>query len=71
MIEVDPRTRSALWGLIGVVLAAGWVAFAMLGEGNQVFLTVMLILSIVLSSVATFVFRVRMPRWRIARMSCR
>jgi uncharacterized membrane protein HdeD (DUF308 family) len=62
MIEVDPRTRSALWGMIGVVLGAGWIAFAMLGDGNQVFLTVMLILSILLSGVATFVFRVRMPR---------
>jgi hypothetical protein len=59
MIQVDPRTRSALWGLIGVVLAAGWVAYGTLGGGNQVFLTVMLVLTIVLAGVATFLVRVR------------
>jgi phage-related minor tail protein len=60
MIEVDPRTRSALYGLIGVVLAAGWVAYGVLG-GGQVFLAIMLVLTIVLGGVATFVVRVR-PR---------
>jgi hypothetical protein len=62
MIEVDPRTRSALWGLVGVVLAAGWVAYGMLGDGNQVFLTAMLVLTIILGGVVTFVVRVRIPR---------
>jgi hypothetical protein len=61
MIQVDPRTRSAMWGLFGVVLAAGWVAYGMLGNGSQVFLTVMLILTIVLGGVATFLVRVRTP----------
>jgi len=60
MIEVDPRTRSSLYGLIGIILAAGWVAYGTLG-GGQVFLTIMLVLTIVLGGVATFLFRSR-PR---------
>jgi hypothetical protein len=60
MIQVDRRTRSAVWGLIGVLLAAGWATYGILG-GNQVFLAVMVALSIVLTGIATFVFRVREP----------
>lgn len=62
MIEVDPRTRNALRGLIGVVLAAGWVTYGVLGESSQVFLAVMLALTIVLGGVGTFLVRVRMPQ---------
>jgi hypothetical protein len=61
VIEVDPRTRSALWGLIGVILGAGWVAYGMLGNGSQVFLTIMVVLSIVLAGLATFGLRSRKP----------
>ena len=61
MIEVDPRTRSSLYGLIGVLLAAGWVAYGMLGDGNQVFLTVMVLLSIVSGALVTFLLRPRRP----------
>jgi hypothetical protein len=61
MIQVDPRTRSALWGPIGAVLAAGWVAYAMLGNGSHVFLTVMLVLTIILGGVGTYFVRVRLP----------
>ena len=59
MIEVDPRTRSSLYGLIGVLLAAGWVAYGMLGNENQVFLTVMVNLSIVSGALVTFLLRSR------------
>lgn len=62
MIQVDPRTRSALWGLFGVVVGAGWLAYGILGHGNRVFPTVVLILTIVLSGVATFLVRVRTPQ---------
>jgi hypothetical protein len=50
MIEVDPRTHSAIWGLVIVVLLAGWAAYGISGgAGNpQVFLTVMVVLSILL-----------------------
>lgn len=58
MIEVDPRTRGSIWSLIAVLLAAGWAAYGLLG-GNQVFLTVMVVLSIVGFAVAGAIFRVR------------
>jgi hypothetical protein len=61
MIEVDPQTRNAIWGLIAIILAAGWVANGMLG-GGRVFVTVMVVLSILLVGVATFLVRVRQPR---------
>jgi hypothetical protein len=59
MIEVDPRTRSAIWGMVAVILGAGWVAYGFLGNGNTVFLAIMVILTILLGGVATFVFRTR------------
>ena len=59
MIQVDGRTRSSIYGLIGLVLAAGWVAFGMLGNGNQVFLTIMVILTMVLGAGAALLLRNR------------
>jgi hypothetical protein len=61
MIEVDPRTRSSLWGLFGVILGAGWVAYGMVGDGSRIFLTIMVVLSILLVGVATFVLRSSKP----------
>jgi hypothetical protein len=61
MIEVDPRTRSAMWGFFAVLLGAGWAAYGIVGGESQVFLAVMVALSIVLAGVATFVVRVRRP----------
>jgi hypothetical protein len=39
MIEVDARTRSASWGIVVIILGAGWVANGLLGGGNTVFMT--------------------------------
>jgi hypothetical protein len=61
MIEVDPRVRSSLWGLFGIVLGAGWVAYGLVGNGSRAFLTILVVSSIVLVGVATFVLRSR-PR---------
>jgi hypothetical protein len=61
MIQVDPRTRSAMWGFFGILLAAGWAAYGIIGGESQVFLAVMVALSIVLVGVAVFVVRVRQP----------
>lgn len=47
MLQVDPRTRSAIGGLIVIVLGGGWAAYGLLG-GNKVFLTIMVVLSILL-----------------------
>jgi hypothetical protein len=47
MFRIDPRAHSAVWGLIVIVLGAGWATLGLTG-GNRVFLTVMVVLSIVL-----------------------
>jgi hypothetical protein len=47
MLRIDPRVHSAVWGLIVIVLGAGWAAFGLTG-GNRAFLIVMVVLSIVL-----------------------
>lgn len=54
MIQVDRQTRSTIMGLVVILLASGWIAFGLLGHGNIVFLTIMLILTIVLGSGAIF-----------------
>ena len=59
MIQVDPQTRSAILGLVTIILGAGWVAFGLLGNGDKVFLTVMLVLTILLGSGAAFFLRSR------------
>lgn len=50
MFQVDSRIHSSIWGMIIVVVSAAWVAYSVLGgAGNpQVFLTVVMVLSIVL-----------------------
>jgi hypothetical protein len=59
MIEVDPRTRSAIMGLAVIILGAGWVAYGILADGNRTFLAIMLILTIVLGAGAAFLVRSR------------
>jgi hypothetical protein len=58
MIVVDPRVRASIWSLIAVLLAAGWAAYGLLG-GGQIFLTIMVVLSIVGFAAAGAIFRVR------------
>ena len=59
MIEVDPRIRSSLIGLMAIIIGAGWVAYGLLGDGNKVFLTIMLVLTILLGSGVIFFVRGR------------
>jgi hypothetical protein len=62
MIEVSPLTRSMIWGLVIIILGVGWAAFAILGNGNTIFLTIMVVLSIVLGAGAVLLVRVRASR---------
>jgi multisubunit Na+/H+ antiporter MnhG subunit len=57
MIDVDARTHSTIWGLVVLILGAGWIAYGLLGSGNTVFLAIMLILTIVFSAGAAFFVR--------------
>jgi hypothetical protein len=59
MIEVDGRTRSSLYGLVGVLLGAGWIAYGIIGNNSKTFLVIMIILTVVLPSLITFVLRAR------------
>ena len=59
MIQVDPRTRSAIMGLSVIILGAGWVAYGLLADGNRAFLAIMLILTILLGAGAAFLVRSR------------
>lgn len=57
MFQLNQQSRGAIWGLIALILGAGWVAYGMLGNGNQVFLTIMVILSMVLAGGAALLLR--------------
>ncbi len=60
MIQVDARTQASIWGVIVVIVGAGWAAYGILG-GDQVFLAVMLVLSILLVGGAAALVRKRTP----------
>ena len=47
MFQVDPRMQASIRGMIIVIVCAGGAAYGILG-GGQIFLAVMLVLSIVL-----------------------
>ena len=66
MIQVNPQTYGAIWGLIGLILAVGWIPFGMLGNGNQVFLTIMVILSMVSFAGAGLLLRRRRGDYSVA-----
>jgi len=57
MIEVDARTHSTIWGLVVLILGAGWIAYGLLASGNTIFLTAMLILTVILGAGAAFFVR--------------
>jgi hypothetical protein len=61
MIPVDRPTRFAIWGMVAIVLTAGWVAFGMLASDSQLFLVTMVVVSILLGGVAVFLVRTRTP----------
>jgi hypothetical protein len=61
MVEVDPRVRSSLFGLLGVILGAGWVLYGIVGNGDRTFLAIWIVLTILLPSIVTFGLRSRPP----------
>ncbi len=60
MFQVDARTQSSIRGVIIVIVGAGWAAYGILG-GGQIFLAVMLVLSILLVGGAFTLVRKRTP----------
>jgi hypothetical protein len=59
VIQVNGSTFTAIWRLSALALGAGWVVFAFVGRGSQVFLVVMIVLSMVLGGGITAVLRRR------------
>ena len=60
MFQVDPRMHASTRGMIIVLVCAGWAAYGILG-GGQVFLAVILVLSILLVGGAFTLVRRRTP----------
>jgi hypothetical protein len=59
MIRVDGRTFASVLAFIGVLLGAGWVAYGMLGNGDQVFMTIMIVATIVLAGGAAVLMKTK------------
>jgi hypothetical protein len=59
MIRVDGRSYRSIWALIVILLAAGWAAYGLIGDGSAIFLTIMVVLTIVLSGGAAVLLRAR------------
>jgi hypothetical protein len=66
MIQVDQRMQASIRGMIIVIVCAGWAAYAILG-GGQIFLAVMLILSILLIGGVFTLVRKRTPGEPVSR----
>jgi uncharacterized membrane protein len=62
VIQVDRLTLAAIRRLSIAALAAGWVVYALLGRDSQVFLVVMIVLSMVLFATIGVVVRRRDDR---------
>ena len=60
MFQVDAQTQSSIRGVIIIIVLAGWAAYGILG-GGQVFLAVMMVLSILLVGGAFTLVRKRTP----------
>ena len=59
MIEVDSKTYGAIFGLLGVVLVAGWVAYALLAPESRTIFAAMVIANMVLGGGAGVLVRKR------------
>jgi hypothetical protein len=57
MQSMSRQNRGTIWALIGLILGAGWVAYGLLGSGNQVFLTVMILATMLLAGGAAILLR--------------
>jgi hypothetical protein len=59
MIRVDRRSYGSIWALIALLLAAGWAAYGIVGGGNTIFLTFMVVATIILAGGAALLVRPR------------
>jgi hypothetical protein len=59
MIRVDRRSYGSIWGLVVILLAAGWAAYGLIGNGDTLFLTIMVVATIVLAGGVAVLVRPR------------
>jgi hypothetical protein len=59
MIRVDTQTYGAIWAFVAIVIGAGWAAFGILGNDNQVFLAVMVVITMILGGGTAVLLRRR------------
>jgi hypothetical protein len=59
MIRVDRRSYTSIWALIAILLAAGWAAYGIIGGGNPIFLTLMVVATLILGGGAAVLVRTR------------
>jgi hypothetical protein len=59
MIRVDRRSYTSIWALIAILLAAGWAAYGIIGGSNPIFLTLMVVATIILGGGAAVLVRPR------------
>ena len=59
MIRVDRRSYASIWAFIAILLAAGWAAYGIIGGGNPIFLTLMVVATIILGGGVAVLVRPR------------
>ena len=59
MIRVDRRSYGSLWAFIAILLAAGWASYGLIGDGSTLFLTLMVVATIILGGGAAVLLRSR------------
>ncbi len=53
--------KQSIWGIVGLILAVGWILYVLIGTNSHIFLTVMIVLSIALGGIAALFGRRRAP----------
>jgi hypothetical protein len=59
MIRVDQRSYRSIWAFVAILLAAGWAAYGLIGGGNAIFLTLMVVATIILGGGVAVLVRTR------------
>jgi hypothetical protein len=59
MIQVSTQAYRAIWAFMGILIGAGWAAFGIVGGENQVFLAIMVVISMVLGGGTAVLLRRR------------
>ena len=62
MIRVDRRSYTSIWAFIAILLAAGLAAYGIIGGSNPIFLTLMVVATIILGGGAAVLVRPRDSR---------